>query len=170
MKELLFVCMAFIVLASSQLIHAQCFVVLADGNIRSGPSTGDKIVGYVRKWQIIEMHDDPYAHGEWFCIEKEQKYIHKSVGVLLWTTYDKLFPRVEAVKKHENWTWQEKKHVLRGIRAVGMTMAQVRAIEGNPDEVKNTVDSYGKKEHWIYSKNKMYLDFENGLLTSWRNW
>lgn len=47
----------------------------------------------------------------------------------------------------------------------------VLTILGKPDDVNETVGSWGRHEQWVYnisSKETHYYYFENGILTSWQ--
>ena len=52
---------------------------------------------------------------------------------------------------------------------LGMTKEMVIDSWGRPDDINRTVGSWGVHEQWVYERNKTYLYFENGILTSWQD-
>jgi hypothetical protein len=51
---------------------------------------------------------------------------------------------------------------------IGMTDDMARASMGQPDDINRTVTRYGTSEQWVYNRIRMYLYFEDGILTSWQ--
>ncbi|TLP75657.1 hypothetical protein [Maribacter sp. ACAM166] len=56
--------------------------------------------------------------------------------------------------------------IIKGEYWIGMTDKMARSSLGSPDNINNTTGSWGVHEQWVYSKNDIYLYFENGKLTS----
>jgi len=51
---------------------------------------------------------------------------------------------------------------------IGMTKAELLAVEGEPWDKNKTVSSSGVREQWRYGdKTRTYVYFTNGILTSW---
>jgi hypothetical protein len=49
---------------------------------------------------------------------------------------------------------------------IGMTVEQVIRLCGKPNKINETVNVRGKNEQWVYGSG-IYLDFDNGVLTSY---
>lgn len=65
-----------------------------------------------------------------------------------------------------------KEYILAGTVHRGMTKEQILAGKGNPTRINRSVGSWGIHEQWIYGRyinNRIYLYFENGILTSWQD-
>ena len=55
---------------------------------------------------------------------------------------------------------------------IGMTKRQVKESWGQPRDINRRVSKYGTTEQWVYGdflKNRQYVYFENGLVTSISN-
>ena len=77
----------------------------------------------------------------------------------------------QFVQKHS--TDQMKEAVAKRQLVIGMNKAEVWASIGLPltDGINKTTGFWGVHEQWIYGfgRNRRYLYFENGILTSWQN-
>ncbi len=69
-----------------------------------------------------------------------------------------------------------RRRLRRRLRAemfcAGMTETDVRASIGEPDEISSTETNPGAHEQWYYktgSPAREYLNFDDGVLTSWRS-
>jgi len=85
MKKLLLAIL--ILLGGFQSVFAACFVMNKNGNVRSGPSMKHEIIGYVKKWQVIELPRGGRWHGNWLCIEKRMPYATEKVQKKGWSTF-----------------------------------------------------------------------------------
>ena len=73
----------------------------------------------------------------------------------------------------EHSTEQFKEAVAKRQLLIGMNKVEVWAIKGRPRDINKTVGAWGVHEQLIYGygsyDNRMYLYFENDLLTSWQD-
>lgn len=77
------------------------------------------------------------------------------------------------IKKFGNSTYQKLKD---GNYWLGMTEEMARVALGSPNDINRSVGKWGEHEQWIYETRfqgklyiKLYLYFENGILSSYQN-
>ena len=76
----------------------------------------------------------------------------------------------QFVQKHS--TDRMKEAVAKKQLLVGMNKFEVLVIKGRPRDINKTVGAWGVHEQWVYgygSYDRMYLYFENDILTSWQD-
>ena len=86
--------------------------------------------------------------------EEEQKKIEYA---RLEQKYIKLYGRETWLKLRAGYYW------------IGMDREMAMISLGYPDDINRTVNSFGVYEQWVYSRKKLYLYFENGILNSYQD-
>ena len=80
--------------------------------------------------------------------------------------------RLGYIEAHPDLAPAVKKAIAHGDVLPEMTETDVRASIGEPDEISSTETNPGNHEQWYYktgSPAKEYLNFDDGVLTSWRS-
>ena len=83
-------------------------------------------------------------------------------------TFDKLFSFADIRKKYDYITEDNWNRIIRGNIADGMTKEECSLSLGSPRSIDRMPTHGGMYERWSYD-NGVYLIFENGLLTRYRN-
>ena len=59
---------------------------------------------------------------------------------------------------------------------LGMPLMEIYEAHGKPSDINKTVGAWGVHEQWVYTKwlnshpsNRIYIYFEDGVLTAWQN-
>jgi len=98
--------------------------------------------------------------------QRVQKCIHKKTGKVIKDSCQNVERRASAIKDNPHWSEDVRDCVLRGKIRIGMTDDQIKASWGAPYDTRRHVGSWGVREQWAYG-DIYYLNFENGVLTSW---
>lgn len=99
-------------------------------------------------------------------------YVYQDIILTVIPEYERRLPennyeRIAAIKK-KKWPQNIKKVVLQKKIQRGMNTEQVRFSWGDPDDINEFVNRFGKQEQWVYGGS--YLYFDNGILSSWQQW
>lgn len=79
--------------------------------------------------------------------------------------------RKEFVEDNPDIRERFKQAIINGSVMLGMTKKMVKVSWGEPNDINRTVTTNNIREQWIYGsiKNRRYLYFENGILTSFQD-
>jgi len=156
----------------------KCYVAAENLNIRAGPGTKYKKIYSLTDLQSVSVlleEKGVIPQDTWVKMKVYDKYgggwgwvYSEFLAVSLDDASEKI--RAARIKKY-NWSYKIKKTVLENKIILGMTKQQVIESWGSPDDINETVGSWGVHEQWVYRKGNFdaaYLYFENGVLKSWQ--
>ena len=99
-------------------------------------------------------------------VQRVQRCIHKKIGKVIKDSCQNVERRASAIKDNPHWSEDVRDCVLRGKIKIGMTDDQIKASWGAPNDTKRHAGRWGIREQWVYG-DIYYLNFENGVLSSW---
>jgi hypothetical protein len=106
---------------------------------------------------------------------RTQWFVHRSLGIKFYLNKEcesyaaQILRRERAVEEHPEWPKAIKKAVRSGKLRRGMSLRQVRASIGEPDEVKKAGEEGAECLEWVY-RHRYNLYFEDQRLTAWKPW
>jgi hypothetical protein len=106
---------------------------------------------------------------------RTQWFVHRSLGIKFYLAKEceshaaEILRRERAVEQHPQWPLAIKKAVRSGKLQRGMSLQQVVASIGEPDEVAKDGEGAGERLEWVY-RHRYYLYFEDQKLTAWKLW
>ena len=124
------------------------------------PVSGDSSLSHMQK--VRDMAYLVHITG-WDLSKSERRTLFDRVDRLL------EIQRKEAyLQAHPNLDDQMRKAIKKSSVFVGMSMDQVKASLGKPEEIRPPMGTFMNSERWSYYSKRMVVFFKDGQLISWK--